>query len=70
MSLTDYMSYIGGLFGLWFGTNGKNLIIWQIDTMHMTYISLGVKYNQYIQRNKVHNINLNINLLDYITLSK
>ncbi|CAG2167321.1 unnamed protein product, partial [Oppiella nova] len=32
MSLTDLMVYTGGLFGLWFGTNIKDVIIWFIDS--------------------------------------
>jgi len=45
MSLTDYMSYTGGLFGLWFGTNGKDFIIWIIESRFWVWV-----YNQYNRR--------------------
>ncbi|CAG2173389.1 unnamed protein product [Oppiella nova] len=32
MSLIDYMVFMGGLFGLWFGTNGKDFVIWIIES--------------------------------------
>jgi len=31
LSFTDYLCYCGGLFGLWFGTNAKDFIIWLIE---------------------------------------
>ena len=31
LSLTELMCFIGGLFSLWFGTNGKDFIVWIIE---------------------------------------
>jgi len=56
MSLTDYMSYTGGLFGLWFGTNGKDLIIWFAERMRLLWRWVSHKYQNF--NNKVHVIQL------------
>ena len=57
MSLTDYMSYTGGLFSLWFGTNGKHFTLWLIDTIHVISIWFSHKYIQYFSDNRVYDIN-------------
>jgi hypothetical protein len=57
MSLTDYMSYTGGLFGLWFGTNGKDFIIWLTLRIRLLWIWFAMKYNQYFSDTRVHPIN-------------
>ena len=54
MSLTDYMSYTGGLFGLWFGTNGKDFIIWLTLRIRLLWIWFAMKYNQYFTNTIVH----------------
>jgi len=56
MSLTDYMSYTGGLFSLWFGTNGKHFTLWLIDTIHVISIWFSHKYIQYFSNNRVYDI--------------
>ncbi|CAG2180814.1 unnamed protein product, partial [Oppiella nova] len=48
MSLTDYMSYTEGLFGLWFGTNGKDFVIWIIESQFWTLSLLIIKCLKYI----------------------
>jgi len=57
MSLTDYMSYTGGLFGLWFGTNGKDFIIWIIEKISILWIWCAMKYSQYFSNTRVYVIN-------------
>ncbi|CAG2169442.1 unnamed protein product, partial [Oppiella nova] len=42
LSLTDYMSYIGGLISLWFGTNGKEFLIWFLTSYR--YLTCGYNY--------------------------
>ena len=56
LSFTDYMSYTGGLFGLWFGTNGKDLIIWFAERMRLLWRWVSHKYQNF--NNKVHVIQL------------
>jgi len=51
MSLTDLMVYTGGLFGLWFGTNIKDVIIWFIDSR--LWICIYNKCNTAVLRNKI-----------------
>jgi len=58
LSFTDYMSYIGGLFGLWFGTNGKDFIIWVMESIGFIWVWIPIKYNQIFTDNKVHVIKL------------
>ena len=52
MSLTDYMSYIGGLFGLWFGTNGKDFVIWIIESRFWVWVY--TRYQQMFPNNRIH----------------
>ena len=54
MSFTDYMSYTGGLFGLWFGTNGKDLIIWVIESIGFIWVWIRMKYNDHCSRQVLH----------------
>ena len=61
MSLTDYMSYIGGLFCLWFGTNGKDFMIWLTEKMHFIWIWFTMKYNHNFTNNRVYAIHIPIN---------
>ena len=56
LSFSDYMSYTGGLFGLWFGTNGKDLIIWFAERMRLLWLWFAHKYQNL--NNKVHVIQL------------
>jgi hypothetical protein len=53
MSFTDYLCSAGGLFGLWFGTNAKDFIIWLIETQF--WIKFWRKFKYYF-----------IQILDYI----
>ena len=51
LSLMDYMCYAGGLFGLWFGANGKDFIIRVIDSR--VWVWLHRKYIKYLTHNRV-----------------
>ena len=47
MSFTDYLCNCGGLFGLWFGTNAKDFIIWLIESQF--WISVWHRILEYLQ---------------------
>jgi hypothetical protein len=51
LSLMTYMGYAGGIFGLWFGANGKDFIIRVIDSR--VWVWLHRKYIKYFPNNRV-----------------
>ena len=51
MSFANYMVYIGGLISLWFGTNGKDFIIWIIDSY--IWVWFANRFKKLFSRNKV-----------------
>ena len=58
MSFTDYLCYCGGLMGLWFGTNAKDLIISLIESNF--WIKLWHKLlNIFVKKTPVFPINQN-----------
>ncbi|CAG2104406.1 unnamed protein product [Medioppia subpectinata] len=56
MSFPAYMSYIGGLFGLWFGTNGQQLIVAVIDSRLWLWLRQSF-VDRFSRHNRIQTIN-------------